>query len=295
MKKKFIYSIILLAGLSLAACGGKGKTDESSTTAKSTEKTSQTTTTETSKNTTKSSMTQSTTKASSSSSSSETKNRESKEPVKSESNTPAKQADAVLSQLSKDFPNDQLPKAILTSQTAEYLTAATTSAADQGNFRVLYYAEDQAIAVNDVAVNDLQPIASFEKKTYGSNEEAAAAVNQIIDNGGNPIDLGYGIKGYQQGAAGSTFLSWQEGNWSLVVRASNIGGEVAEPLAKDAVAYLETAMLPAPQNIGQISLTASISDSYQNNSVVWQKGTIVYTIQHMDALQALKMTVSTTQ
>ncbi|MGX7202969.1 hypothetical protein BCR22_11565 [Enterococcus plantarum] len=289
MRKKFIYSFILLAGVSLAACGGKGQTTERSTTAKSTEKTSQTTTA-TSKNTEKSSTTQ---KSSSSANTSEAK--ESKAPAKSENNTPEKQAEAVLGQLNQEFPNNSLPQAILTSQTAEYLTAATTSTADQGNFRVLYYAEANAIAVNDLAVNELQPIASFEKKSYGSDAEAAAAVNQIIDNGGNPIDLGYGIKGYQQGAAGSTFLSWQEGNWSMVVRASNIGGEVGEPLAKEAVAYLETAMLPAPRNVGQISLTASVSDSYQNNSVVWQKGTIVYTIQHFDAVQALKMAVSTNQ
>ncbi|WP_430598111.1 hypothetical protein [Enterococcus sp. AZ177] len=289
MRKKFIYSFILLAGVSLAACGGKGQTTERSTTAKSTEKTSQTTTA-TSKNTEKSSTTQ---KSSSSAKTSEAK--ESKAPAKSENNTPEKQAEAVLGQLNQEFPNNSLPQAILTSQTAEYLTAATTSTADQGNFRVLYYAEANAIAVNDLAVNELQPIASFEKKSYGSDAEAAAAVNQIIDNGGNPIDLGYGIKGYQQGAAGSTFLSWQEGNWSMVVRASNIGGEVGEPLAKEAVAYLETAMLPAPRNVGQISLTASVSDSYQNNSVVWQKGTIVYTIQHFDAVQALKMAVSTNQ
>lgn len=289
MRNKFIYSFILLAGVSLAACGGKGQTTEHSTTAKSTEKTSQTTTA-TSKNTEKSSTTQ---KSSSSANTSEAK--ESKAPAKSENNTPEKQAEAVLGQLNQEFPNNSLPQAILTSQTAEYLTAATTSTADQGNFRVLYYAEANAIAVNDLAVNELQPIASFEKKSYGSDAEAAAAVNQIIDNGGNPIDLGYGIKGYQQGAAGSTFLSWQEGNWSMVVRASNIGGEVGEPLAKEAVAYLETAMLPAPRNVGQISLTASVSDSYQNNSVVWQKGTIVYTIQHFDAVQALKMAVSTNQ
>lgn len=289
MRKKFIYSFILLAGVSLAACGGKGQTTERSTTAKSTEKTSQTTTA-TSKNTEKSSTTQ---KSSSSAKTSEAK--ESKAPAKSENNTSEKQAEAVLGQLNQEFPNNSLPQAILTSQTAEYLTAATTSTADQGNFRVLYYAEANAIAVNDLAVNELQPIASFEKKSYGSDAEAAAAVNQIIDNGGNPIDLGYGIKGYQQGAAGSTFLSWQEGNWSMVVRASNIGGEVGEPLAKEAVAYLETAMLPAPRNVGQISLTASVSDSYQNNSVVWQKGTIVYTIQHFDAVQALKMAVSTNQ
>ena len=58
------------------------------------------------------------------------------------------------------------------------------------------------------------------------------AVNQIIDNGGQPVDLGYNITGYKQGAAGSSYLSWQEGNWSLVVRASNINGESPDDLAK---------------------------------------------------------------
>ncbi|WP_375180103.1 hypothetical protein [Enterococcus rotai] len=292
MKKKLIYSFILIAGLSLAACGGKGKTAESSSSSKNTEKTSQTSKS-TSTSTTKSSTSESSTKTSTSST--EIKTSESNAAVKTESNTPAKQADTVLSQLNTAFSTTHLPQAILTSRTAEYLTAATTSAADQANFRILYYAETSPIEVNDLAVNDLQPIASFEKKTYASNEAAASAVNQIIDNGGNPIDLGYGITGHQQGAAGSTFLSWQEGNWSLVVRASNINGEVADPVAKEAVAYLETAMLPAPQTVGQISLTASTSDSYQTNSVVWQEGAVVYTNQHFDPIQALKMAVSTNQ
>ncbi|EOL49418.1 hypothetical protein [Enterococcus caccae] len=290
MKKTFLYSFTLIACLSLVACGGKGKTAESSSQTKNTEKTSQTTKS-TSENTTKPSTSQSSTK--SSTSSTETKTSESKAAVKTETNTPAKQAETVLNQLNTAFSKDHLPQAILTSRTAEYLTAATTRVADQANFRILYYAEANPIEVNDLAVNDLQPISSFEKKTYDTNEAAASAVNQLIDNGGEPIDLGYGITGHQQGAAGSSYLSWQEGNWRLVVRASNIGGEVAEPLAKEAVAYLEKAMLPAPQNVGQISLTASVSDNYQTNSVVWQEGAIVYTIQHFDALQALKMAVST--
>lgn len=62
------------------------------------------------------------------------------------------------------FPSQGLPQAILTSQTNNFLTAATTSQADQNNFRVLYYAEKEAIPVNDARVNQLTPISSFEKK-----------------------------------------------------------------------------------------------------------------------------------
>ncbi|MEI5993334.1 hypothetical protein [Candidatus Enterococcus mansonii] len=289
MKKKLIYSLVLLTGLFLVACGGSGKTEKQTDSTKESAKSSQTKDS-TSESKTKSSATSSSIKASSSS---ETKTSQSQTAVKSENNSPANQAEMVLNELNAAFPNDRLPQAILTSQTAEYLSAATTRTADQENFRILYYAENGPISVNDNAVNNLQPIASFEKKTYSSNEAAANAVGQIIDNGGSKIDLGYGITGYQQGAAGSSYLSWQEGNWSLVVRASNIEGEKAEPLAKEVVAYLEQAMLPAPKNVGQITLTTTPSNSYQNNSVLWQKGSAVYTIQHFDALQAVKMTVST--
>lgn len=283
MKKNMVYAVLLVAGLSLSACGGKGKTDTSSTSDKNTEQTSQE-----SKSTgsTKTSTTKSTeTKASSS----ETKTSESK----SDKTSQEDQAEKVLGQLNTSFSNDPLPQAILTSQTPGYLSAATTQVADQANFRILYYAEDEAIPVNDTALNERQPIALFEKKTVDSAEAAADEVAQVIDNAGNQVDLGYGITGYQQGAAGSSYLSWQEGNWSLVVQASNIEGEDAEPLAKEIVAYLETAALPAPQNVGQITLSASTNNGYETNSVKWQQGTTVYAIQHFDALQAVKMAVST--
>ncbi|MFK4567553.1 hypothetical protein [Enterococcus sp. UD-01] len=283
--KKLVYPFIVIAGLTLAACGGKTTSESSTSTEKSTQ-TSKTTST-------KESTTKTTTKATSNKAASSENTTSQTKASTTKTNEPQKQAEQVLNQLKTAFPNDALPQAILTSQTADYLSAATTPASDHNNFRVLYYAQPQPIGVNDTALNELNPIASFEKKTYGSAEEAAAAVNQIIDNNGMKVDLGYGITGYQQGAAGSSYLSWQEGNWSLVVRASNIEGEKAEPLAKEAVAYLEKAMLPAPQNVGQITLTTNTDNQYQNNSVVWQKGNNVYTIQHFDSIQALKMAVST--
>ncbi|WP_221890065.1 hypothetical protein, partial [Klebsiella oxytoca] len=52
---------------------------------------------------------------------------------------PDDQANQVLNQLANMFPGQGLPQAILTSQTNNFLTAATTSQADQNNFRVLYY------------------------------------------------------------------------------------------------------------------------------------------------------------
>ena len=300
MKKIGLISSAFLLTLALAACGG-GKstenTDSRSSAAESTtvESTKASATKESSsKAATKSSDAKpsGTTTADSKATASSTK--EAANNGSAEKQSPAKnanpddQANQVLNQLANMFPGQGLPQAILTSQTNNFLTAATTSQADQNNFRVLYYAEKEAIPVNDARVNQLTPISSFEKKTYGSDAEAKNAVNQIIDNGGQPVDLGYNITGYKQGAAGSSYLSWQEGNWSLVVRASNINGE----LAKNVVNILEQETLPAPNTVGQITLNVAGTTDYNRNSVVWQAGTVVYSVHHFDPIQAVKMATS---
>ena len=66
--------------------------------------------------------------------------------------------------------------------------------------------------MNDARVNQLTPISSLRKHMALMPKQNA--VNQIIDNGGQPVDLGYNITGYKQGAAGSSYLSWQEGKFS---------------------------------------------------------------------------------
>ncbi len=303
MKKIGLISSAFLLTLALAACGG-GKstenTDSRSSAAESTtvESTKASATKESSsKAATKSSDakpsgTTADSKATASSTKEAANNGSAEKQSPAKNANPDDQANQVLNQLANMFPSQGLPQAILTSQTNNFLTAATTSQADQNNFRVLYYAEKEAIPVNDARVNQLTPISSFEKKTYGSDAEAKNAVNQIIDNGGQPVDLGYNITGYKQGAAGSSYLSWQEGNWSLVVRASNINGESPDDLAKNVVNILEQETLPAPNTVGQITLNVAGTTDYNRNSVVWQAGTVVYSVHHFDPIQAVKMATS---
>ena len=273
MKKIGLISSAFLLTLALAACGGGKSTENTDSRSSAAEST-----------------TVESTKASSTKEAANNGSAEKQSPAKNAN--PDDQANQVLNQLANMFPSQGLPQAILTSQTNNFLTAATTSQADQNNFRVLYYAEKEAIPVNDARVNQLTPISSFEKKTYGSDAEAKNAVNQIIDNGGQPVDLGYNITGYKQGAAGSSYLSWQEGNWSLVVRASNINGESPDDLAKNVVNILEQETLPAPNTVGQITLNVAGTTDYNRNSVVWQAGTVVYSVHHFDPIQAVKMATS---
>ena len=115
-----------------------------------------------------------------------------------------------------------------------------------------------------------------------------------VDTNGRQVDLGYNITGYQQGAAGSSILEWQEGNWSIRVRASNIEGQDPVPLAKEIVAYLEKASLPAPEKYGKITVEMNDS-SQQATQVSWQEPKNVYTVTHKDTLSALKMAVSMNQ
>ena len=298
MKKIGLISSAFLLTLALAACGGGKSTENTDSRSSAAEST---TVESTKASATKESSSKATTKSSDAKPSGTTTASSTKEAANNgsaEKQSPAKnanpddQANQVLNQLANMFPSQGLPQAILTSQTNNFLTAATTSQADQNNFRVLYYAEKEAIPVNDARVNQLTPISSFEKKTYGSDAEAKNAVNQIIDNGGQPVDLGYNITGYKQGAAGSSYLSWQEGNWSLVVRASNINGESPDDLAKNVVNILEQETLPAPNTVGQITLNVAGTTDYNRNSVVWQAGTVVYSVHHFDPIQAVKMATS---
>lgn len=207
--------------------------------------------------------------------------------------TPESQAEKVLNELAGLFPSEPLPNSILTSTTKTYLSSATTSAGDQSNFNILYYAEDQPIDVNSTELNELKPIASMEKITFATEEEAKNEVGKIEDYAGTEVDLGYGLTGYMQGAAGSSYLTWAEGNWNLIIKASNIDGEDPVSLGKEVVTYLEENTLPIPQQDGNIQLEVGENGDYQTNSVAWQKNNVVYKVHHFNAMEAVKMAVST--
>lgn len=203
--------------------------------------------------------------------------------------SPKAHAERIIKTLADLYPSEQLPTFVLTAETPNYVTAATTGSVDQENFRILYFAEDEAIFIDDNQLNNQSPIAAYKKTTFATEEEAIDAVQQILDLQGEAIDLGYGLTGYLQGAAGSTYLNWQEGHWSLVVRANNTEAEDPIPLGQKVVAYLEDVYLPAPDTVGQITLKVSLSDSYDANTVIWQDGVVVYQLNHFDAMQVIKM------
>ena len=159
---------------------------------------------------------------------------------------------------------------------------------------VTYYVVEKATPLNDPILNDQSPIAQFQRKIFSTKEAAKDEVGQTYDPNGQPVDLGYDITGYQTAGAGSSFLMWQEGNWSLAVHANNLEQESPLPLAKQTVEYFERVFLPIPHEVGQISFRVTPSD-YQANQVVWQDNQTVYTIMNADSMSSLKMAVSMTK
>lgn len=283
MKKKYISAVMLVAlGGFIAGCNnGSDKAESSTDTSAGSSEMSSSASTD--KSQSESSVTTDTSRetADSSGTGSETA-----------AETPENQAERVLDQLAASFPADGLPTSILTANTKNYLSAATTPITDKANFRILYYAEDEPIDVNSADLNSLKPIASIEKVTFNSAEEAKNGVDKLEDYSGQEVDLGFGLTGYQQGAAGSSYLTWPEGNWNITIKASNIEGEDAVALGKEVVSYLEENSLPAPNTDGTIQLEVGENGDYQTNSVIWQEQTIVYKIHHFNAIQAVKMAVS---
>lgn len=122
----------------------------------------------------------------------------------------------------------------------------------------------------------------IQKQDYDSPEQAAAQIKGYEKVEQTNIDLGHGIKGLQEGAAGHEYLYWNEGRWLIKVdfptdpQYKIDGYEGAEDMAKKVVDYLEKNYLPAPDDKGVITINGF--KEHPETVVKWQKGKTVYTI-----------------
>jgi hypothetical protein len=122
----------------------------------------------------------------------------------------------------------------------------------------------------------------IEKQEYDSAEEAAAAIDGYRKVDQTNIDLGHGIKGFQEGAAGHEYISWNEGRWLIQLDFPTDpqyvidGYEGGSEMAKKVVEYLESHYLPAPHEIGMITINGF--KEHPETVVKWQEGKTVYSI-----------------
>ncbi|MEY8445185.1 hypothetical protein AALA44_03130 [Enterococcus ratti] len=273
--------LILPAVLILGACQAGEQSTETAKTA-----TQSTTTQRTNNDGSETSAFQTTAKITTEST--ELENSRQSESLSESSATDEKQLSA-FDQLKEKYPSTPMPQTIPVFTGKLNISAAETK---QG-FSILYYDLSQSYDLNAKELKQ-QPLLASYLYQYGfaSSQEAINALRPItLDTNGRKVDLGYNITAYQQGAAGSSILQWQEGNWCIRVRASNIEGQDPVPLAKEIVAYLERVSLPAPEKYGKI--TVEMNDTTdQATQISWQEPRNVYTVTHKDPLSALKMAVS---
>jgi hypothetical protein len=142
-------------------------------------------------------------------------------------------------------------------------------------------------------------VAAFSGTRYESAQAAREDLDGFMDGKEVPAydagktDLGHGISGYGEGAAGHAYFSWQEGNWLMSI-SSLTQDEMDNPgIAEKMVAYLESHMLPAPKDAGIVYVDYPQGGDLVNVDIRWQEDEMIYQLETSKVpLDALEMTVS---
>ncbi len=197
----------------------------------------------------------------------------------------------------------KLPDAVLPTEfeiaDGHYLTASIEKNEDAA-FNVVFYETEEVVPVDDdsLAPTGETPIlAIVNAESYAdplSQEDIFFAAPDLDSIPADmSVDLGNGIQGMQEGAAGTQYLTWQEGRWVLQIQSLS-EDEMDQPgIAQKMVDYLENHSLPAPDDAGRISAKYQQGGDVVQNIVAWNKGDVVYQIETQRVpLEALAMTVS---
>ncbi|WP_204123047.1 hypothetical protein [Lacticaseibacillus mingshuiensis] len=193
---------------------------------------------------------------------------------------------AINQQIHAKLTAAKLPTTVSTAS-GKTLNAAVSGTNEA--YTVNYSEGSQEVALNGASV---APILELTKKTYSTANAAQSQINyQQIQKGLPTVSLGYGMTATQEGAAGSSYTTWHEGNWSITVVASNVQGEDGLPLAKQAAAYFNRYALPAPDGQATVQLYVAKSSDLMN-VITWRKGTALYTASGTDAMKLLQAAVT---
>ncbi|OXS74473.1 hypothetical protein B1B04_09830 [Lysinibacillus sp. KCTC 33748] len=184
-----------------------------------------------------------------------------------------------------------LPKGLPITE-GTFLTATTKAEANQ--VEILFFESKKYLPINDPKLKNSQSATAIARLVVKQYQNAKEANEQIAfmnfsQNGGQEVDLGYKIKGYQDAGAGSLWTGWNEGRWAIATHTRTVNSEAGVKLAKQAVQFLETHMLPIPKQNGFARL-----DVYESgNSIVWQDEKLVYTLDSIkEPLKALEIAIA---
>lgn len=169
-----------------------------------------------------------------------------------------------------------------------HLSAVVVSEEDY--YEVTFIEADEPLEINDPKLFDEKALLIVRGKIHQSTEAAGKEIGyQPIQEGMPEVDLGYGITGYQDAGAGSSFITWHEGRWSFIMRSRNdeAGNAAGEKLAKEIVEKLEKQTLPIPHEQAAGTFSSGEDRTVDTNRIAWQEEDIVYEVYGEDALHLI--------
>lgn len=278
-KNRKNLALLLLAASLLAGCAGQSNSQSSQSSQAKSEKKAESKAS--SKSAAKSAASSAVSSAKSSSSQAS-----SKSAASSSQRADANRMGTLTSQLRVKLPGMLLPAADGLGQGSSNLNIRYTSSSSQN---VVYYSVGNSpLALNDSRIASEKPYAVLtEKKNVA---DASSLINHQEPKTGLPaVKIASNVTGREEGAAGSTYLQFNQGQWSFVVRASNVQGQKPLPTAKKLLALYQQYGLPDTAAKSSVQVDVGESLGSLNTVITWAKGSSVYQLKAHSTETAFKM------
>ncbi|TRZ36568.1 hypothetical protein CEQ21_13680 [Niallia circulans] len=215
-------------------------------------------------------------------------------------NKPAASQDNANSDLIADVKNQlKMQEAVLPQTvpvaTGNYL-AANIDENTEESYSVRFYSSETKKDINDPSLTsneNAQPLVKFSANVNNETSNSFPSFNEKDIPEDMSVDLGYGIKGMVEGAAGSTYLQWKEGRWVLQVKTVSADNQDIEAIGKEMVEYLESHSLPAPKDNGFVEVSYPAGENHAETRITWEDGDNIYALSSTgEPVDALGMAVS---
>lgn len=282
-KNRKNLALLLLAASLLAGCAGQSNSQSSQSSQVKSEKKAESKASSKSAAKSAASSTVSSSKSSSSQASSKSAASSSQSQRQS---TSANRMGTLTSQLRGKLPGMLLPAADGLGQGSSNLNIRYTSSSGQN---VVYYSVGNSpLALNDSRIASEKPYAVLtEKKNVA---DASSLINYQEPKTGLPaVKIASNVTGTEEGAAGSTYLQFNQGQWSFVVRASNVQGQKPLPTAKKLLSLYQQYGLPDTAAKSSVQVDVGESLGSLNTVITWVKGSSVYQLKAHSTETAFKM------
>ena len=268
-KNRKNLALLLLAASLLAGCAGQSNSQSSQSSQAKSEKKAESKAS--SKSAAKSAASSAVSSAKSSSSQAS-----SKSTASSSQRADANRIGTLTSQLRGKLPGMLLPAADGLGQGSSNLNIRYTSSSSQN---VVYYSVGNSpLALNDSRIASEKPYAVLtENKNVA---DASSLINYQEPKTGLPaVKIAGNVTGTEEGAAGSTYLQFNQGQWSFVVRASNVQGQKPLPTAQMLLALYQQYGLPDTAAKSSVQVDVGESLGSLNTVITWAKGSSVYQLK----------------